>query len=144
MLPRPSEISKVSSMMRKFGKRRVTLMKPSNSNESPFDSEPVRKRVQRDSIFVRGGNVIREIKRTRTRNEISQPEISQPEDPQNKETNTKSRHVVSQRNFLTKSMKIGTKYPQDFDFEIQTNEMKMPDLKFKKNVASISQESSPR
>lgn len=38
---------------------------------------------------------------------------------------------------------MDTNYPQDFDFEIQTNEMKMPDLNFKKNVGFKSSESRP-
>lgn len=104
---------------------------------SLLDSEPVRKRVQKDSIFLRGGNVIRQIQRTRTNQATSKPE-----DPENKRTSTNSRHSVSHRN-LIKGMKMDTNYPQDFDFEIQTNEMKMPDLKFKKNVGSKFPESPP-
>jgi hypothetical protein len=104
---------------------------------SLLDSEPVRKRVQKDSIFLRGGNVIRQIQRTRTNQATSKPE-----DPQNKRTSTNSRHSVSQRNII-KGMKTDTNYPQDFDFKIQTNEMKMPDLKFKKNVGFKSPESHP-
>jgi hypothetical protein len=104
---------------------------------SLLDSEPARKRVQKDSIFLRGGNVIRQIQRTRTNQATSKPE-----DPQNKLTSTNSRHSASQRN-LIKGIKMDTNYPQDFDFKIQTNEMKMPDLNFKKNVGFKSSESRP-